>query len=840
MSTDFAAIQSRHQVSASRIRRTVFSVGLIALTGLLLRLFNLEDLGDFDFDEIFSYEYSSLPLAGMLETVSAAPFEHPPLYYGLLHFWLSLPVEPTEHFLRIFSVGLGTCAIPAAYLLAGRVLHSPRGSLLVALLVAVSPLETYYSREARMYALFTLLGVLSIWLMFVALDRGRWWWLLYATITLLALYTHYVALAILLAENAYILWVWRRKLRPLLLLIGLEVLIGLAHVPWFAGSSGIADSVPALGTGKWSWELLTAVVRQTMLDFVAGPRGVVSTRWALVVTITVWFVALGGVLQIARRRESLVLAALLAGTVAALGVLIAIDKPFQVRYLLVLHIPFLIVVAAGLERIRSWHWWPAASGLAMVTALPLIPYYMDYQRGDYQQITQRVELLAVNGDEVVLTGPWQEKFWCYYSTKDDSGDNSRTSIASGCSQVTKHEIFVHRIPLFAPPIIDSTQTEQSMQFIADVHKPKRLWFVQAALAQADPANHVEKWLTEHAWQGSRTAYRNGVLSLWGVEVREMTRVTPVDMVVGDVLAVDWYEIETLPLSGSVLRTTFGLRLLKKVDKPIKLSFRLFDGRGEHVQRDVFVGHPHHPTSSWEVGEQVTFRAGLVTPSGAKPGIYALGAIFYVDFEPPLSIVMDGEARSEVPLIIGEVELQRSAPKAVDPRVTGHLVDVRFFEPLKKGEGPVLALEGFGISDLTILPGERLQTLLVWRALHDPDTQFIANLQLLDSEGTLAWQQSRVIGGETYRVDRWIEGEFVRDWYLFDLSPTLPEGDYALELRVLADSGREGEEPVPLNRVDGDETSVSLGTIQFRTSDPLLERPPLWERALRRLWREVTQ
>ena len=742
--------------------------------------------------------------------------------------------------MRLLSVALGTLTVPITYLLAVRMLHSNRGALFTALLVAISPVAVYFSREARMYALLTLLGVLSLWLLLQALDRGRWWWLLYAAVTLLALYTHYIAFAVILAGNVYLLWIWRHRWRPLLLFFTLELAVGLAHLPWVAAASGLSEALPALGTGGWSLDLLAAIARETWFDFVVGPRGVVSARWALVVTFIVWLTAVAGIWHVAGRRESLLFATLLAGALAALAVLIAIDKQFQIRYLLVLYVPFLILVAAGLERVRAWRWWPAAAGLAIVTALPLLPYYTEYQRGDYQHITQRVELLAIDGDEVVLTGPWQERFWCFYSTRDVSVRQSHSGVASGCPQATKYELFVHRIPLAVPPAIDSAQTEDAMRFVLDVHRPKRLWFVQAGLAQADPANHVEQWLTEHAWQGSRIVYRNGVLSLWAVEPREMTRVSPVNMVVGDVLAVEWYEIEALPLSGSVLRTTFGLRLLKETDKAVKLSFRLFDGRGEHIQRDVFVGHPHQPTYVWEVGELKVFRAGLATPSGAKPGIYSLGAIFYVDSEPPLSIVIDGNSHAETPYILGEVELQRSASKAVDPTGTESVVNVHLTDPRRESEKPTFALEGYGVSQRSIQPGDRLQTVLVWRTLRSPATQFLAELRLFDAQGTLAWEHRRVLGGESYRVDRWIEGEFVRDWFLLDLSPTLPEGDYALEVRVLAVSGREGDEPVPLERVDGNGHSVSLGTIQFRTSDPQPERPPLWERALRRLWREVTK
>ncbi len=820
--------------------RTVLGVALLVALGLAARLFSLQNVGGFDFDEIVSYEYAELPLVTMVRTVAERTFEHPPFYYALLHLWFTLPLERSDAFVRLLSVAFGTLAIPGAFLLARRVLRSVRAAMLTTLLVAVAPLEVYFSREARMYSLLVLLSVLSLWLLLRALERGRWWWALYGVVTLLALYTHFIALAVVLAQNIYVLWVWRRSPLPLFAFVALQAVVVAAHLPLVAMATGLTASMPALGTGSLSVNYLVEITRETVLGFVVGLEEVVRARWATALTAILWLVALGGSARLARHGAGLLLATLVVGALVALAALIAIDKDFQVRYLIVLHVPFLMVVAYGIEGLRSWRWWLAAGGLAAASALPLIPYYFDYQRGDYEQITQRIELLAKTGDEVVLTGPWQERYWCYFSAKNEENPGVGPGIASGCRQATLHELFVHRIPLTVPPPLGPAQADQVLQFIYDVHGPTRLWFVQAGLAQADPNNYVERWLTVHAWQGDRRAYRNGVLSLWAVADAPMTRVTPTQMRVGDAVAVDWYEFESNPRAGSVLRTTFGLRLLHEIDYDIRLSLRLQDGRGEFVQRDVFVGHPHHPTRTWEVGETVEFRAGITTPPGAKPGAYALGAIFYVDADPPLPIVRDGRVQADSPHLLGEVELQRNPPQVVDPDVTPHRIAVRFADPQKDAGSEMIALEGYGIGQTTLSPLDRLNVLLVWRALQNIDAQLIAELRLVDAAGIVAWESQRVVGDETYRVDRWINGDFVRDWYIDDLSPTLPAGAYDLQLRVLKPAARAGEEQVEMLRADGSSAVVALGQVRIAPQDVTPERPPLWQRALRRLWREVTQ
>ena len=808
-------------------------IALITLAGLAVRLFYLEQLGGFDFDEVASFNFAEQPLASMLRTVTSRTFEHPPLYYVLLHLWFLLPLERSESFVRLLSVVFGTLTIPTAYLLASHIVNKTRAACFAALLVALAPLEVFLSREARMYTLLALLAMLSLWLLLKAIERGRWWWIAYAIVTLLALYTHYIAVAILIAGNFYLIWVWRRNVPSLGRFAVLELVVVLAHLPLLRMATGITAMIPAIGTGSWSREYFVSIVEMTWLQFAVGP--VVQTFWVLPIAAIVWLVALLGAGRHLRRPESLLLAALFVCTVVAVAALLVIDRPFRVRYIFMLHVPFLVLVAAGLEHVQSRRWWLAAGGLAVAISLPLIPYYTDYQRGDYERITQRVELLAIDGDEVVLTGPWQELFWCHYAAKQDSGPATTVSIASGCLHVPEYDLFVHRIPLSVPPPLDTVEAGESLRFIYEVHAPRRLWVIQAGLEWADPDNFVERWLTEHAWRGYRRAYINGVLSLWAIAEHDMTRVTPENMKIGDTLAVDWYEIEIKPQSGSILRTTFGLRLLKKTEKNIKLSFRLFDGRGEYIQRDVFVGHPHHPTSSWDVGETVVFRTGVLMPPGAKPGTYSLGSIFYVDFRPPLPISINGSVQPYTPYVLGDVVVQRNPPDVVDPEVTPKQINVRFADPEKPSDRQMVALEGYDIANSTLQPGKRLQVLLVWRALREIDARLHAEFRLIDTQGTVAWEHQRVIGGETYRVDRWIVNDFVRDWHLSDLSATLPDGDYALNLRVLKPSDQEGQNQIALFDDAENELSVSLGTIRIRSE---VDFSDLLRRGLRRVWRQV--
>src|SRR5581483_11600184 len=107
---------------------------------------------------------------------------------------------------RLSSVLLGTAAIPAAARL-GRVAGGRRLGLIAACLVAFSPELVRYSQEARMYALVVLLVFLATLFLVEAIERGRHrYWCGYGAAILLLAYTHNVALFIVPAQAAFVLW----------------------------------------------------------------------------------------------------------------------------------------------------------------------------------------------------------------------------------------------------------------------------------------------------------------------------------------------------------------------------------------------------------------------------------------------------------------------------------------------------------------------------------------------------------------------------------------------------------------------------------------------------------
>jgi len=161
---------------------------------------------------------------------------HPPLYYELLWLW-TRATGVSEASLRALSAVFGAASIPLVYAVGDR-LYDRRVGLLAALLFAVSPFYVWYGREARMYALLTLLALASMYVMiaWLAGDEGwganRW---TYAAVTVGLVYTHAFGALLVVAQNVYVLFGldpddadedWYGEW------VRMQGVVGLVSIPW--------------------------------------------------------------------------------------------------------------------------------------------------------------------------------------------------------------------------------------------------------------------------------------------------------------------------------------------------------------------------------------------------------------------------------------------------------------------------------------------------------------------------------------------------------------------------------------------------------------------------------
>src|SRR5262249_43603501 len=145
-------------------RLTFLYVVLILIVALGLRLYQL-GRANFWIDEVSSIEVAAQPFRDIV--LNYRPGHHPwrgaeqaPLALVVMHFFLSPEVSAASA--RLPSALIGTLSVLALFWFTRRLL-STGVALLAALLLALSPLHVWYSQEARWYAQWLLLTILSYW-----------------------------------------------------------------------------------------------------------------------------------------------------------------------------------------------------------------------------------------------------------------------------------------------------------------------------------------------------------------------------------------------------------------------------------------------------------------------------------------------------------------------------------------------------------------------------------------------------------------------------------------------------------------------------------------------------
>ena len=217
-----SALRSRFEGHAA-----AWLVAAIAALGLALRL---RMLGNSLFgDELSTYSIVTGRGPGAIVSLLDGHSVDltPPLSFLLA--WLATRLGRSPETLRLFPLLAGTATIPLTYLIGARLL-SRAAAATGALLVALSPFLIFFSTEARAYAVATALALTSTLALLQALDSGRrGWWALYAVASCAAVYSHYTALFVLVAQAGWALAVHRERAAALL---GANLVAAAGFAPW--------------------------------------------------------------------------------------------------------------------------------------------------------------------------------------------------------------------------------------------------------------------------------------------------------------------------------------------------------------------------------------------------------------------------------------------------------------------------------------------------------------------------------------------------------------------------------------------------------------------------------
>ncbi len=241
-------------MEARRASRWVEPLALVSLA-LLVRVPGL-DRRPLWLDEACNVLFAR---RGLLEVLDAVRWEgNPPLYYWLLGLWTEV-LGDSEWAVRALPLLFGVLSVVSTWRTARALFPGSRHAAWIAgLLVALSPLHAYYSREGRVYTLTTLVASELLLALHRALDRGVWRdWLRVSAWLVTGLYAHNYALFLLpvVPLTALVTVPADQRRRALVGAVASVATAALVYLPW----------VPTLlfqlqsGVGSWVGRLFSLV-----------------------------------------------------------------------------------------------------------------------------------------------------------------------------------------------------------------------------------------------------------------------------------------------------------------------------------------------------------------------------------------------------------------------------------------------------------------------------------------------------------------------------------------------------------------------------------------------------
>ncbi|MHC5938990.1 glycosyltransferase family 39 protein [Nostoc sp.] len=165
--------------------------------------------------------------------------QHPPLYYGLLHFWFH-SIGSSVALARLLPALLSLIAFPCTYWLCQElfvetgIFADNLPTWLTIGLIAVSPFHVLYSQESREYSLWTGTTLLSTAALLWAIRlKTRTSWGIYTLTLVINLYTFLLAGLVAIAHGLYVILIYGFRQGKILKAYLVASLLGfMIFLPW--------------------------------------------------------------------------------------------------------------------------------------------------------------------------------------------------------------------------------------------------------------------------------------------------------------------------------------------------------------------------------------------------------------------------------------------------------------------------------------------------------------------------------------------------------------------------------------------------------------------------------
>jgi uncharacterized membrane protein len=326
-----------------------------------------------DGDEIFSVLAARMRWAELVSYI-IRDVVHPPLFYLLLKVWIGIGGESLL-WLRLFPALTAIAAIVPFFLLCRELNLRDMEMNLALVLMGVNEYLIFYANHLRMYSLLLLLSLCSLWLFaryFNEENGSQKILLALFAVNLLLVYTHYYGLLIVGLE-ALSLLLWKRsKLIPFAIY---GVVLALCFSPWMYAVARASKEKKGLGQNldwitrpnmanlTWFYGTLNGLFdfrRSTSLGLLLFIFPVLLWGWHL------WQGERSASRETATTFWWLLCFSFLPVAVAFSASQLLAQSVWGERHLIIVAVPYMILVAVGVYRLRPL--WVRTLALILVVA----------------------------------------------------------------------------------------------------------------------------------------------------------------------------------------------------------------------------------------------------------------------------------------------------------------------------------------------------------------------------------------------------------------------------------------------------------------------------------------
>ncbi len=554
---------------------------------------------------------------------------HLPLYYLLLHFWLPLSGN-SELALRYPTIFAAVLVVPLVYALGRHVFsRHPSIAVLGALLAAINPYLIWDAQDAYMYSLLTAAGLGSFLVFVEAIRSGASLktWIKYIVISALALYLHYFAGLIMIAQGAvWLLWSATRAItrRTSMAWLGAQIVIAAIYAPWlvlalplligfklnfFPAASAVElliRAFVAFSVGRMDSRLMTPMVEPVVGSVLASVFAII-----FLLGLFVSFKASVDSENDTNGRGVLGIFVLVPLGVYFLFTLLRFPV-FDERYTLFLIPVFLLVVARGLVILhkRISHVWVSALALTFVflaSAHSLFNYWVvpSFAKSpDWHAFVSQLFAESRSGDVLIQNYP--DPALPYY--------------------------LQDRIPrVLLPRVSPSNVGDVAMDMERLTAKYERVWVQPVPFGEWDTDGLVAVWLDRYARLVSTYEFRGLQLALYLPARTALRQAQPSDALFDGRISLLAYDLDDSARfrPGQTAHLILYWQAQARTPHDLTVFVHLYDADGKlWSQQDNPPIHGTYPTSEWSAGEIIVDRYDVGIPANVPAGTYLLAVGMY--------------------------------------------------------------------------------------------------------------------------------------------------------------------------------------------------------------------